>query len=78
LPWADQLAGPVVHASVVQLALQRVYVPSQSACVLVAFLQVVEIGEGRLLTKIYSTKRFERGSHVKVVLDPSQCFVMDV
>ncbi len=39
---------------------------------------VVEIGEGRVLTKIYSTKRFERGTNVRVVLDPTQCFVMDV
>jgi iron(III) transport system ATP-binding protein len=38
---------------------------------------VVEIGEGRFLTKVYSSKRFERGTHVRVVIDPTQCFVMD-
>jgi iron(III) transport system ATP-binding protein len=38
---------------------------------------VVSVGEGATLTKIFSTRRFERAANVKVVFDPSECFVMN-
>jgi len=38
---------------------------------------VVSVGEGATLTKIFSTRRFERAAHVKVSFDPSECFVMN-
>jgi iron(III) transport system ATP-binding protein len=39
---------------------------------------VVALGEGARLTKIFSTRRFERTTHVKVSFEPSECFVMNV
>jgi iron(III) transport system ATP-binding protein len=38
---------------------------------------VVSVGEGARLTKIFSTRRFERATHVKVSFEPSECFVMN-
>ena len=38
---------------------------------------VVNAGDDVVLTKIFSSQRFERESHVKVCFDPSSCLVMD-
>src|SRR5665213_236218 len=38
---------------------------------------VVTVGEGATLTKIFSTRRYERESNVKVSFESSECFVMD-
>jgi hypothetical protein len=38
---------------------------------------VISVGEGATLTKIFSTRRFERATNVKVSFDPSECFVMN-
>lgn len=38
---------------------------------------VVEVGPASTLTKVYAPRRFDRGDNVKVVFDPSQCFVMN-
>jgi iron(III) transport system ATP-binding protein len=37
---------------------------------------VVNVGQGARLTKIFSTRRFERATNVKVSFEPSECFVM--
>jgi len=38
---------------------------------------VVTLGDGATLTKIFSTRRYERESNVKVSFESSECFVMD-
>ena len=38
---------------------------------------VVKVGATEMLTKVYSKKRFDRGTNVKVTLDPSSCFVIN-
>ncbi|MCU1362304.1 MAG: hypothetical protein JWM55_132 [Acidimicrobiaceae bacterium] len=38
---------------------------------------VVSVGQGATLTKIFSARRFERATNVKVSFEPSECFVMD-
>jgi iron(III) transport system ATP-binding protein len=38
---------------------------------------VVTVGSDAVLTKIFSSVRFDRDSNVKVCFDPSSCFVMD-
>jgi len=38
---------------------------------------VVSVGEGARLTKIFSTRRFERATNVKVSFEASECFVMN-
>jgi iron(III) transport system ATP-binding protein len=38
---------------------------------------VVSVGEGATLTKIFSTRRYERAANVKVSFEPSECFVMN-
>ena len=38
---------------------------------------VITLGEDARLTKIFSTRRFERDHHVKVTFEPSECFVMN-
>jgi hypothetical protein len=38
---------------------------------------VVTLGEGAELTKVFSSRRFERDAAVRVSLEPSACFVMN-
>lgn len=38
---------------------------------------VVRVGADALLTKVFSSTRFERSSDVRVCFDPESCFVMD-
>jgi iron(III) transport system ATP-binding protein len=38
---------------------------------------VVNVGQGARLTKIFSTRRFERATNVKISFEPSECFVMN-
>ena len=37
---------------------------------------VVKIDDEMTLTKVFSPRRFERNTNVKVTFDPSACFVM--
>jgi hypothetical protein len=37
---------------------------------------VVNIDDRMTLTKVFSARRFERNTNVKMSLDPSACFVM--
>lgn len=38
---------------------------------------VVHVGDGAVLTKVFSSERFDRESNVRVSFEPSSCFVMD-
>ena len=37
----------------------------------------IKVGTTEMLTKVYSKKRFDRGSNVKVTLDPASCFAIN-